>query len=246
MIHACAGCTILRCFPTCSTHSEERIDMADELFDAIENHDVDRVAGLLARGADPNAPLEAPPHWRALEAAIEAVYYGAQPQLMARIVKMLVEHGADVEAWDADHHLNGLMAAVYWGNHDIARYLLESGSDPNVVNDTHETPLAMAVEAEDLEMARLLLAHGATATMDRSGGVGGITPLGRAALNLDVPMIRLLIEAGADLEALDVDAQLPRDYLPARDDTNGAAWDEAIELLAVGLPDRGSPPPGSA
>lgn len=210
--------------------------MPDDLFEAIEAHDAPRVGALLAAGADPDAVSTAPPHWKPLEAAIEAVYHGGPVQTMNEIVRLLVQHGADVNAWDDARHLTPLLAAVYWHNHEAARLLLAAGGDPGAINGADETALLMAVEDDDTEMARLLLAHGAAALIDRSGGVGGITPLGRAALNFSVSMIRLLLGEGARIDAADSDGRLPRDYLPARDAANGATWDEALELLSVGLP----------
>lgn len=207
--------------------------MSDDIFKAIDQHDVNRVASLLSQGSDPNAVLMEPPGWRPLEAAIEEVYHGGSPEVMQEIIRLLIQHGADVNAWDAKHHLNPLLAAIYWNNKDAARLLLEAGADPNVVNSDTESPLSMAVEQNDLDTAVLLLRHGADSTVNTYGGFGGMTPLGRAALNLSVPMIKLLLEAGADPEALDVDRLTAREYLPPRDKSDAEAWDTALEMLAL-------------
>jgi ankyrin repeat protein len=206
--------------------------MSDELFRAIELHDPRRVASLLAQGSDPNATLTKPPRWRPLEAAIEEVYHGGSPRVMLEIIKLLIQHGADVNAWDDKQHLTPLLAALYWDNREAARLLLDAGADPTVVNGYRETPLRMAVEKDDVEMAAELLRRGADKTINLIGGFDGYTPLGLAAANLNLPMIELLIEAGADPELLDGDGDTARDHMPPREKSDPEVWDAALELLA--------------
>lgn len=207
--------------------------MSDELFEAISQHDISKVASLLEQGTDPNTASSETPHWHALEAAIEEVYHGGPPNTMLQIIKLLIESGADINAWDSDQHLNPLLAAVYWDNREAAKLILEAGSDPNVVNDYRDSPLSMAVEKDDVEMAKMLLQYGAGESIDRIGGVSGYTPLGQAAANLNLPMIELLLDHGADTEALDGDSQTARRYLPPRDESDPEVWDTALELLSL-------------
>jgi len=83
-------------------------------------------------------------------------------------------------------------------------------------------------------MASLFLRHGADKFIDTPGDFAGLTPLGRAASNLNLAMIQLLLESGADPEARDRDDQTARDYLPPRDKSDPEVWDTALELLSVG------------
>jgi ankyrin repeat protein len=46
------------------------------------------------------------------------------------IVRLLVEHGADVNA-KGDKYCNALQAATCESNEDIVRYLVEHGTDAN-------------------------------------------------------------------------------------------------------------------
>lgn len=206
--------------------------MSDELFEAIESHDASRVAKALSGGLDPNVPLTKPPYWTALEAAIEEVFHDGPADVTLEIVKLLVKNGANVNAWDSKRHLNPLLAAVYWHNRDVVSLLLEAGSDPNAVNCFNETALSLAVEDDECEIARMLLERDAT-MIDRSGGVGAITPLGRAAQNLSLTMIRLLLSFGANIHATDADGRLPHNYLPPRDPSNAEVRDEALKLLSI-------------
>jgi hypothetical protein len=81
--------------------------------------------------------------------------------------------------------------------------------------------------------AALLLRASAIRTVNEYGGLRGLTALGIAAKNLDIPMIRLLLEAGADRESRDEDAKLPLERLPAMSPANEAAWRAARALLLV-------------
>ena len=54
--------------------------------------------------------------------------------------------------------------------------------------------------------------------------------LGRAASRLNIPMIGLLLDGGADPRALDADRRTAREHLPARE-RDPPAWDRAAALL---------------
>jgi hypothetical protein len=58
-----------------------------------------------------------------------------------------------------------------------------------------------------------------------------MSALGRAASRLDFPMMQLLLQAGADPEAVDLDRQTARERLPSRDAGNQETWDAAAALL---------------
>jgi hypothetical protein len=87
------------------------------------------------------------------------------------------------------------------------------------------------VEQGEHELAALLLRCGATQTIDESGGLSGMTALGRAASQLDIPMLELLLRAGADPLVLDADRQTAREHLPPRTPHNQQSWDAAAALL---------------
>ena len=216
--------------------------MSTELFDAIDQQDLQQVATLLDQGADPNALLDESPHWRPLGAAIEEIaWYDGSLDL----VRVLIERGADVNAWDGENAGTPLHAALNILNadmtvenkeqvqRDLLRLLLDAGANPNAVSDTGESALRWAVENGDLEMARLFLEFGASSTIDEFGGPCGETPLTLAARKLDVEMIELLIATGADPHALDEDRRSPLEKLPPREESSPETWDRAVELLST-------------
>ncbi len=89
----------------------------------------------------------------------------------------------------------------------------------------------------NLGIAALLLSAGAARTINEWGGLTGYTALGLAASRLDIPMMRLLLDAGADPAVPDEDDRPARDRLPPRVESDSQAWDAAFELLG-GAKDR--------
>jgi hypothetical protein len=85
----------------------------------------------------------------------------------------------------------------------------------------------------DRETAELLLRHGAAKTINTFGAPGGLTALGIAASRLDIPMIELLLKAGADPDVLDEDFSTARQRLPPRERSDPQAWDTAMDLLEL-------------
>jgi ankyrin repeat protein len=133
--------------------------MSAELFEAIDQHDGERVLLLLRSGASPNDSTPDVPYWKPLEAAIEEMESGGSID----VVKALIEAGADVNA-PGDHpkiisRLHPIHCAVFNDNLLVAKLLLENGADPNVPTADGNTALKAAVENGNVEMARLLYRH---------------------------------------------------------------------------------------
>jgi hypothetical protein len=63
-----------------------------------------------------------------------------------------------------------LMLACYHGHFALTKKLLELGSDPDQRNDRNQTPLAGVAFKGGLEIARLLVKHGADPNADQGGG----------------------------------------------------------------------------
>jgi ankyrin repeat protein len=199
--------------------------MSSELIEAILQHNLGRVRTLLSQGADPNAPNEE--GWRPLHVAIGELEVGGSPEF----VTLLIDFGADVNAWDLHRHETPLLSASAPEGLEAARILLQAGADPNVRNDVGDSPLRLCVWEGDLELAALLLRHGAGRTINEFGGDFAWTALGIAAHSLNVPMIELLLEAGADPAATDDLDRTARDHLPPRESYDPHTWDQVMELL---------------
>jgi hypothetical protein len=191
--------------------------MSDVLLEAIYTRDVDRLAALLAAGADPNEdgksrydygngrdfPLQAA--IGALEAFEGIGPYPSEPAGSLDAVVLLLRYGAKVKGWDVDNEGDPLFLAVGMNHIEAVRLLLAHGADPNVRDNTGDSPLRFCAEKGDLEMARLLLLCGATKTIHEGGGPAGMNALGYAATRLHVHIVRLLLAHGADPSIGDAD-----------------------------------------
>jgi len=139
-------------------------------------------------------------------------------------VRALTKSGADVNQTSADGS-SPLLVAVQNGYYDIALYLMDHGADVNLANSKGWTPLYLAVKIRNqettaipgpgtagvLDFIKALLDRGAnpnsriTADTEVHQGMtaawlkeAGATPLLRAALCGDLPVVRLLLAHHAD------------------------------------------------
>jgi ankyrin repeat protein len=153
------------------------------------------VALLLEKGADANA---------ANKAGATALVRAATNYEKTRL---LVSAGARVRVRTADFGNTPLiLAARRAGNSRTVKLLLERGADATERNDSGVSPIISGAASGDLETVRLLLDAGAKAddfpkskdprATDIAAGLR--TPLMWAAYYNDVPMVRLLLEHGAD------------------------------------------------
>ncbi len=125
------------------------------------------------------------------------------------IVRLLVEAGVDVSAAESFGGNTPLHEAVAQGNGEIVKVLVAAGADVNAEGFMGQTPLSLAAEEGATEIMRILLRPGLDAgkSADAEDKEAASTPsIGSGALftaieNDDVEMVRLLVEAGADVNA---------------------------------------------
>jgi uncharacterized protein len=94
-------------------------------------------------------------------------------QIRLQLVKLLLEHGADVDAPNRKGQ-TPLMLAACKGSLKLPRVYLAAGASVNAVCSQHRTALHYATDLCDLEMVKLLLEKGADAT---ASNVYGELPL---------------------------------------------------------------------
>jgi len=175
----------------------------------------------------------------ALSIAIQASHYG--------LVNILLKSGADVNTFYPDWSTsiaqrlrllyNGMAATpLTWamqnrGNESIVQLLLDSGADPNVVNEQGDAVLCEAVDGyrdDRLSMVPMLLKAGANVNA-HSGTYGSALIRAINSTNeIDLEVVRMLLDAGA---ATDVVFQ-------AQYGTCTSAITAAISLVIFVMADR--------
>jgi ankyrin repeat protein len=139
------------------------------------------VALLLGAGADPNLRGQSKDF---------VLRDAASPGVDPRITRLLIAHGADVNA-AATAGRTALQVAAYRGNIAAARLLLDAGADVDAANDQHGGPLACAILHRQGEMADFLLKRGADPRKQPEA-------LGLAAWEGMLQTVRKLLAAGFD------------------------------------------------
>ena len=215
--------------------------MSDELLEAIQTRNVDRLAKLLGAGADPNQPGKSRYSGGdipLLEAAIDELEafeaidpYPAVPAGPIDSVVLLLRYGAKVKGWDVDNEGEPLFLVVGMYHIEAVRLLLAAGADPNVRDDRGDSPLRICAAKGYVDVARLLLRCGATKTIDEWGGDRPMTALGLAARDLQVDMARLLLAYGANPQARDVDDMTPLDCLELNESPEDPADQERLREI---------------
>ena len=154
---------------------------------------------LIDRGADVNAKSKV----RFTALMVAANYQGADAAmnlLLDRGARVALQEGEEAPVFNA----NAFFIASYAGNAAILKRLAAAGANTNLpmllIGTSRETPMLGAFKFGDMEVAKTLLDLGAP--VDFADG-NGITMLSRTVLNNDLPMARLMIQRGADVNHVD-------------------------------------------
>lgn len=116
-------------------------------------------------------------------------------------VKSLVEGGAkpDTPIEYGEHKMTPLMKAVWEGEEEIVKFLLDAGADVNAKDtDNGQPPLMYAIARDRAGLVELLIQRGAKVNVR---DVRKFTPAHMAAASGNVAILDALAEAGADLKA---------------------------------------------
>lgn len=159
-----------------------------------DNFEITKI--LLDLGVNPNAQFDND---------TEDILYVAIKQRIPEIVQLLINAGVDVNAYQTIKNQTPLSTIIddvyrdyswesYW---QIISLLLEAGADPNVVfkdGFRDENALTLAIKRNVPEVVELLLEFGADPN-------GKLDPLHIAIIEDDEDIVRLLIEAGANVNS---------------------------------------------
>lgn len=121
-----------------------------------------------------------------------------------KIIKILVEAGADVNAKDNDNRTILMTASRYTSNPDIVAYLIKKGADVNsIANDGYTALEAALTHNQNSKITKILLKNGAN--INSKNNLWD-TPLMMAiAHNADTDIIKELIENSTDINAQNQD-----------------------------------------
>ncbi len=147
---------------------------------------VEALTFLLDKDADPNSANQA----------------GATPLIYAawdfERTRILVLHGANVNATTKQGITPLLVAAATHGNRKTLQYLLDKGADVKAHTRGGEDALMRAALSGDTDMVKLLLERGADA---KRADEDGATALQNATTVPDSTRLRLLLAVGSDVNA---------------------------------------------
>lgn len=150
-----------------------------------------------------------------------------------KIAQRLLEYGAQVNSQAGFYNTTPLHGAAQNGSLELVKLLVSKGAKVNAVDKEFSMPLAKAVQADNLEIAKFLLEHGADKTINHSdtefqtaifkarsakmaqlliaNGANvsesdkkGLSVLLHAVANyLDFDLLKVLLQNGADINAQD-------------------------------------------
>lgn len=171
---------------------------------------IDAVGLLIQSGANAAAP----------DVLVSAVESG-----IPAVVQKILKYRPDVNG----HDRNGTTALIASLHHsmdedvnvrEVVRMLVDAGADPNIADSEGKTPLILNMR--DLEIAQMLLAHGANVN---ARAKDGFTPLLNAGT---VELTRFLLEHGADPFAKTEKGETALDWARQMNRKDQAALLEAV------------------
>lgn len=214
-----------------------------EFLDAVKAGDAAEVGRLL--DADPR--LASITDEKGVSATLLALYHAKRD-----IARLLIERGASLSFHDAcgageterakqmlgddptllDRRSSDgyppLGLAIFFGNRDLAKFLIEQGADVDAAADNPQrvAPVHAAAAVCDHEILQMLIERGADANARQQLDY---TPLHTAAARGDMKMAKMLLAGGADRDARGSDGSTVADVARKYGQTAFVEWWQGVD-----------------
>jgi len=210
-------------------------DIDIPLVEACYYNNLQAVEVLLENGADPNFYLDG--SWSPMEAAV-AWRAGEDPENVLPIMKLLYEHGADIDGYGSyGSALYHISSAFVLGksehseqNIEILFWLLDNGANP-VLSEDGSTVLHYVVRGAHPELVSVLIEQysfdvNARGYMQRTPLISAVSyTVSWQDEQVTKQIVQELLAHGADASATDEDGKTAYDYAVER------GYDEVAALL---------------
>ncbi len=207
---------------------EDTNKLINELFEAIQSNNLERVKESIAQGVDVNVRDNSG------DTPLRQAIRTDRPSLS--LIETLISGGADINAKAGGNGGALLHSAAYWGHKEVVELLIASGADVDVKDLQGQTPLDTALLKGRLEIFELLINNSADGTailssIARSGNVKylelillnkgadidakdnfGLTALHYAVTGIHREIIVMLLEHNASVNAKDNAGRTPLHY----------------------------------
>lgn len=175
---------LLLLLAACSLQAQS---LDEKLIEAISAGDTAAVTAQLKAGASPNARMRTYP-------ALVVAFFANKPATPA-IIAALLKAGADASAMGSDNKPAPQLAAEQ-PKLELLNAFLDNGVSPDWKNQNRESMLALAASYGQANSVKLLLHKKANINAQDDEG---FTPLMNACQNRHVEVVKILLEAGADI-----------------------------------------------
>lgn len=200
-------------------------NVSERFYQSIRNNDLGALRSLIekygtdSKDARGQTPLMFAAAFGSMEAMMQLITRGADAKAESEAgvtalhlctgdfnkVRVLLDHGADVNKTSRLGRTPLLVAAGTYGTLQTVKLLLEKGASVNVVDNAGFTPLNAAANLDNADVAKLLIEKGADLNAKTSIGQAGTALMG-AAHNGNLDLARILLAHNADLNAISADS----------------------------------------